>query len=193
MALADGDSITVGQENGGSSPPTPYTNYIGTYLTGPGWTVKNIGIGGETLATMLANAPTNVDPFIIPGTGTNVVVIWGGTNDFSENGASVSSVYANLTSYIAARHAVGWKVVVPTMISRDNLDSQKNAYNALIKANTAGADGIADFTGTTLGCDGCYSNTMWFQDGTHPTLLGITTIEAPIIGAAVNAIPHVTN
>jgi hypothetical protein len=138
---------------------------------------------------MYANAPTTVDPHRQPG-GRNVVIVWGGTNDIAVNGSTPAMVYAIMTSYIAARHAKGWQVVVPTMISREGFESQKNAYNALILANTAGADGIADFTGTQLGCGGCWSTSGLFQgDGVHPNQTGITTVEAPVISAAVNALP----
>lgn len=151
------------------------------------WLFINLGVSGETLATMLANAPTAVDPLYTHGV-KDLVVIWGGTNDL-DDGSTVASVYANLTSYVAARHAVGWKVIVPTMLSRIGLDTQKNAFNALILANSAGADGIADFTGTPLGCDGCYANTTWFQsDGVHPTALGVTTYESPVISKATNVL-----
>jgi len=147
------------------------------------WTVFNYGVNGESLATMLANAPTVVDPRFTSA-HPSVDTVWGGTNDIA-SGATVAATYANMVSYVAARHAVGWKVIVPTMLSRVGLDVQKNAYNALILANTAGADAIADFTGTPLGCDGCYTNSTWFQaDGIHPTQAGITTYEAPIISTA---------
>jgi hypothetical protein len=178
--VADGDSITSGD-----LAPTPYTSYLA--LNGA-WNIINWGIPGETLATMLANAPANIDRLYVTGQ-KNVVVIWGGTNDFFF-GTSVSTVYADMTSYVAARHAVGWKVIVPTMLSRAGEETQKNSYNALILANSAGADGIADFTGTPLGCDGCSTNATWFNsDKLHPTEAGVTTYEAPIIGAAINALP----
>jgi lysophospholipase L1-like esterase len=152
--------------------------------------IQNIAVTGQTMVVMLANAPIHVDPLYSAGGSKNVVVIWGGTNDIAINGATPASVYANMTSYVAARHARGWKVIVPTMLSRNGFDTQKNSYNALILANSAGADGIANFTGTPLGCDGCYSNTTWFQsDGIHPTQAGVTTYEAPVISTAVNALP----
>lgn len=127
----------------------------------------------------------------------NDVELWAGTNDFEQVGATVAAVYANITSYVSAVHAAGGKVIVGTMLSRtgsnpvggETLDADKNALNALILANSAGADGEADFTGTLLGCDGCFANTTWFTDGVHPTALGITTYEGPIWSAAINALP----
>lgn len=126
----------------------------------------------------------------------NVVGFWGGTNDFQQSGATVAAVYASLTSCVSQAHAAGAKALVATMLSRtgsnpiggETLDADKNAYNALIFANVAGADGIVDFSGTPLGCDGCYANTTWFTDGVHPTQLGITTYEAPIWSTAINGL-----
>jgi hypothetical protein len=166
---------------------SPYTAHL--TLTGR-WDIINVAIPGATVVSMLQTAPTNVDSSFFPGV-TNIVVAWGGTNDIANNNATPSTTYANLTSYIAARHAKGWKVIVPTMISREGFDTQKNTYNALILANSAGADAIVNFTGTQLGCDGCWSNSSFQSDGVHPTQAAINTIEAPVIGAVINALPAV--
>lgn len=187
--LGVGDSITIGF-NG----KTPYTSLL--TLTNHPYNVQNQGLGGEQLATMLTEFPTKTLYQFHPGIPNNVG-LWAGTNDFQQAGATVATVYANLTSYVSAVHAAGGKIIVATMLSRtgsnpvggETLDTDKNAYNALIIANTAGADGIVDFTGTLLGCDGCYSNTTWFTDGVHPTALGISTYEAPLFSAAINALP----
>jgi hypothetical protein len=182
--VADGDSITAG-----FGVATPYTGLLA--LTGV-WDTVNLGVNSETLATMRANAPTNVDPRFRPLASANVVVIWGGTNDITE-GQSPATVYANMVLYVSGRHAKGFKVIVPTMLSRQSWDTQKNALNTLILANSADADGIVDFTGTVLGCDGCWANPANFLDGTHPTQPSVTNIIAPKIGTAVNVIPHVLN
>lgn len=186
--VAVGDSITIGF-NG----KTPYTSLL-TLNKSP-FNVVNQGLGGETLATMLSEFSTKTVYQFIGGI-PNYVGLWAGTNDFANSGATVAGVYANLTSYVTAVHNAGGKVIVATMLSRtgtnpvggETLDTDKNNYNALILANTAGADGIVDFTGTPLGCDGCYANTTWFTDGVHPTQLGITTYEGPIWSTAINAL-----
>lgn len=144
---------------------------------------------------MLTEFPTKTK-YQFQGGIPNYVGLWAGTNDFQQAGATVATVYANLTFYVTAVHNAGGKVIVATMLSRtgsnpvglETLDTDKNNYNALILANTAGADGIVDFTGTLLGCDGCYSNTTWFTDGVHPTQAGITTYEVPLFSAAINAL-----
>lgn len=122
------------------------------------------------------------------GNPHDTVSIWASTNDVA-SGSTPSQAYANLTSYIRAAHATGFKVITATMISRVGQDANKNALNTLILANTAGADFIVDFTGTPLGCDGCYANTTYFTgDEIHPSLFSRQTIEAPAFQAAVLAI-----
>lgn len=182
--MADGDSLTSG-----FGEISPYTSEMTLNLV---WQKFNVAIAGETLANMLANAPTVVDPKFKTGF-KNVVVIWGGDNDFTINGQTASQVYTTMTSYVAARHAVGWQVVVATTLSRSpsTFDAAfKVPYNTLILANTAGADGVVDFSGTPLGCNGCYTNLTYYQsDQIHPNQTSITNIEAPFISAGVNALP----
>lgn len=175
--VTDGDSETAGQGF------TPYPNF----LTTPGWTITNIAVSGERLSTELPLARTKVDPLYSSAKPNNICVIWMGTNDIG-SGHAPSDVYNLLIEYIQQRHAVGWKVVTATMLSRVIVDTQKDAYNALIIANTAGADAIVNFTNTVLGCDGCYANTILFQnDGIHPTQAG-ANIEVPLFQAAINSL-----
>lgn len=167
----------------------PYTSFLTLNGGAQNWSINNKGIPGETLTTMLANAPTNIDPWFNPNVLRNVVIIWAGTNDIA-NAQQPANVYANLVSYVAARHAKGWKVVVVTMLSRIGWDQKKDAYNALILANTAGADAVVDFGVTPLGIDNGYANPQWFfQDGIHVITVGVSTYEAPMISTGVNSIP----
>lgn len=120
----------------------------------------------------------------------NVVTIWGGTNDLAL-GDTPANVYNNLKLYCAARHTAGAKCVVATMLSRTGLDSLKNTYNNLILGDHSFADGLVDFTGTVLGCDGCYSNLSNFSpDGIHPLQSAINGIEVPAFRTAINAITN---
>lgn len=154
------------------------------------YVISNVAVPGETLATMLANYSTNVAPLFKAGK-KNVVFIWGGTNDF-QGGASEPTVYANLTSYISAAHATGFTVVAVTMLDRGipNLQTQKNAYNADILANAAGADAIVSFVNTPLGVNGGAANTEFFNvDEVHPNNTGETQYIVPAMNAAVSALP----
>lgn len=166
----------------------PYTSYL--TLTGgiTNWTVTNVGVAGEFLSTMLANAPASVDTRFNPAIANNIVVIWGGSNDIA-NAHQPVDVYANMVSYVAARHAKGWKVIVVTMIARVGWDQKKNALNALIIANTAGADAIVDMSNTPIGVDSGYLSTRWFNpDEIHPVTDAVVIYEAPMISAGINSV-----
>lgn len=174
----DGDSITAGTE-----VTTPWPSLI-TNLT---YAKHNVAVPGETIATMLANAPANVDVFYT-ATKKNMVFIWGGTNDI-EFGATALATYNNLVAYAQGRRALGFKVITATMLSRIGFDTQKNSYNALILADSTNFDLKVDFTGTPLGCDGCYANTTWFNvDGVHPNNAGETTYIVPAMQTAFNTL-----
>lgn len=180
--MAVGDSITQGF---GTS--TAYTQHLS--LTN-GYNVLNLGVDGETLALMVQNYPGLVAPMFHPGF-KNVICLWGsGSNDFFI-GATAAAVKSNLTEYLQLAHATGFKVIVGTMLSRtgnnpiggETLDADKDAINAFV--GSVGADGIADFSGTTLGCDGCFGN---MPDGIHPNANQIVSIEGPVWSAAINAL-----
>src|SRR5277367_165965 len=128
-----GDSTTVGATPGSSAYIT------GLSLSGT-WAYGNRGINGNTVAAMITQASA-IDALFVSGI-TNVLVVWAGTNDMGNSGATVATTYANLVSYCQARQATGWKVVVVQMMSRtgvnpiggESMDTDKTAYNALIDA-----------------------------------------------------------
>lgn len=109
-------------------------------------------------------------------------------------GITPVATYNELVAYARERRAAGFKVIIGTMVSRTGsngngtFDSQKNTYNALIRANWANfADGIADLAGDArLGADGAYSNLTYFQaDGIHINDTG-AAIVAGIVSTAID-------
>lgn len=168
----------------------PWTQFVSL----PAYAVNNRALDGSTIVDRLAQYPTNIAPYY-RGNPHDTVSIWAGSNDIA-TGAAPATVYANLTAYIAAAHATGFKVITATMASRSCCDAQKDVLNPLILANTGGtqgaagvADFVVDFTGTPLGCDGCYANPTYFTgDQIHPSLFSRQTIEAPAFQSAVTTI-----
>lgn len=177
--VTDGDSITAGTGD------TPYPGLLSVPAT---WSVSNVAISGQILAVAFPAATTVVDPlFNRRPRAFNICIVWLGTNDI-EAGTTPAATYALLTQYIQARKAVGWKVITATMLSRKNIETQKNQYNTLVLANTAGADLVVDFTGTVLGCDGCSTNLTYFgPDQIHPVQAGVS-IEVPLFQVAFNSL-----
>lgn len=135
---------------------------------------------------MLANAPANIDPLFSRTSARNYVILWACTNDLA-SGVTPATCYGNEQSYCSARHAVGWKCIVVTIPSDKNIEARREQLNAMLRADHSWADGLVDFAPTPLDCDGCWSNTEWFQsDGVHITEAGIQTYEVPLFNAAVN-------
>ena len=129
--VCDGDSLTWGYQ---STDGFNYPNQLGLPA---GVCVYNEGVGSETLQTMLANAPANIDAVYDGTKARNVVVIWGGTNDLY-SGDTVDNVYGYLQSYCAARSAVGWKVVAVTMMQRSASQTVENDAPGLQQPDPGG-------------------------------------------------------
>ena len=179
----DGDSITAGYQS-----TAGFTYPIQAGLLLPQCDGYNLGISGQTLAQMLASAPTNLDPLHDGTKQGNIVVICGGTNDLYA-GATPASVYANLQAYCAARRTAGWKVVVTTVLPRsasDPFDANRQTLNTNIRANWGTfADGLADIAADQrIGVPGANANSAYFADGTHPNNTGYG-IMAQIVAGAV--------
>ncbi len=184
--LAGWDSITAGY---GGASPVPYTNYIVPYLGGPenNYLITNVGVPGQTCANVLKNIAHYTAQWA-NNTRTNVAVSWCGTNDFA-GGADVAQTFQSFAAVNRALQQAGYKVVVVPMLSRTAQDTNKAAYNQLIREQWPSfADALADSPAMWhyLECDGCNSNSTYFDaDDTHPTQLSQQTIIAPAIGAAV--------
>lgn len=194
--VAQGDSITVGT---GSFNPYPANIATALSVTGSnkgvasaGW---NVNPGGGNL---IDRAPTDVDPFLTSGACSGVapyLVGFAGTNDIAIGGSNAAQTYAFFQTWLNARIAAGWpakNIIVPTMISRTAVtDSVRVGYNNLLIGGATAGYVIAN-TGTdaNLGCNGCWSNSTYFQiDGIHPTDTGqqilanlICTAIAPRVG-----------
>lgn len=150
----------------------------------------NKGVNGQFMSTMLANAPANIDPLFNSSYSLNVVIPWGCINDLSSS-VTPATCYGNIQSYCIARHAVGWKCIAVTIPSSQFIEHTREQLNAMLRADHSFADAFVDFTGTPLDCDGCWSNTTWFQsDGVHPTEAAIQAFELPLFNAAVNSLIH---
>ena len=177
--VIDGDSIAFGY-----NVQTPWDQSL--TLNGGPWSVSNLGVPSRTLATCMTNAATSVDPLYIPGIH-NVLFIWAGVNDFA-GGASAATVYANIQTYVAARKAVGWEVVVSPLCSNVTQDAKVQTYNGLLAGSSAFADATVVLPTTLIGT-GAYSNATYFQaDEIHPNQTSNTNIEAPDISTAVNSL-----
>ena len=192
QVLYVGDSITVAINTATPWPrmvstvnaPTN-TPYIPVTAGLPG-SANNIGTASWQIQNMIQECQSRGYGSMNPNSGSTIV-IWGGTNDLG-----IGTTATPVVTYQRLRRLVQCyksgphqpRVFVMTMISRTGngnggvaLDTLKNQFNALVRQDYAGADGlidIASFPG--LGADGAFANptlvcagAACFQaDGVHP-------------------------
>jgi lysophospholipase L1-like esterase len=194
--VCDGDSLTYGYNSTdtfyGATLLNSYPYQMAT--DNPGWMIFNNGIASETLATMNTNAAANVDAFYDATTyAKNHVVIWGGTNDLVLNGDSAATLEGRITTYVNARHAVGWKVVIVPIMDRTGFTAQNRTdagtVNTWIAAGSSGADAVVTLPSQLAGTSPWTGNpTYWDTDHTHLSVSGYTAIKAAIEAALSPAV-----
>jgi lysophospholipase L1-like esterase len=170
LTLYDGDSRTYGT---GVTGRNTYPAQLSALFSNRNEEL-NYGVLGQTQVDMNADAATQVDTKYNPsGRRRNVVLAWGGHNDLY-NSRSAADTYADISTYVTARKAVGFKVVVGTIVKSQQLtgpkETARQSLNTLILANTAGADGVAD-VGAAPELQN-YDDTNYFTDKTHFTAAG---------------------
>lgn len=173
LIVFDGDSLTSGLN---LTIPETYPYKVLDTEGRANYDGYNLGVSGQYATQIAADLATQV----LPLTGVwsqNYYVLWAGTNDLTD-GASAADTYASLTSTIQAAKAAGFAVRVLTMIKRGTsgpLETKRQAYNALIVANTAGADVVID-VGALAEFQDVTNATYYQPDQTHITAAGATVI-----------------
>lgn len=166
----DGDSITYGLNlNRGEDYPS-----VALAALGSAWERVNLGIAGQTQATMLSRAAAAVTPYFGAGSGKNVSVLLGGINDLAA-GVSAATIYANHLTYLAARKSTGFQTAESTILKATILtgpqETARQALNVLIRGDATKYDVLFDFDADPRLQDP--TNLTYFQpDGTHPTAAG---------------------
>lgn len=166
---------------------------------------NNLGVGGQTISSMTANAPAKVDPRFANRDSTKwTVVFWGGANDLN-TGSDATTIYNRIKTYCQARKNAGEKVLFMTMLPF-GFDPAKevirSAVNVLLRADfatptafsgiysgAAWADYMMDIgADATIGVAGSQSNTTYYQtDGVHMTDTGYGVVA----GYAKNALTFI--
>ncbi len=186
-----GDSITAGSGGTGINanrfPDQALATYIYPYL------YTNDGVGGRKCQDMIDNAAAEVDPHFNALAPLNAAHLECGTNDYGTGTGQTTNpatTYAKMLTWVAARQAVGWSVVVFTLSDSSVVDE---TFRATLNASITGgavANGykVADVgSDSHMGCNGCFSDTTYFLDGTHPTVIG-NQIYATYLESALTAI-----
>jgi hypothetical protein len=111
--------------------------------------VFNLGIAGKRLSECYAQR-TTWEGALYSGSRRCVSVLQGGVNDIHAYGDTAANLYNNVTTpYVAYNKGLGYKQVLGTLFPETASNPTTanpviQAYNDLVRANTAGADYIWD-------------------------------------------------
>lgn len=194
----DGDSIIA--SNGQGSPTTdPATSFLQlptatAYVANLGVASKCLGVGCPainvgTLQSMVATGTSVIDPLFAVGL-KNIVVLFTANNDLAVGGQTPAQVITSMTTYVANRHAAGWKVLVVPSISRTAttnaaLDQQEVTLAQLILANPMGADAVIKLPINLTSAGTSANPNLYNSDQVHPTELTHIDIFARVFSAAL--------
>lgn len=196
LIICKGDSLTYGTNASlgqGTMTGTCYPAVLIAAL-GSAWVGQNLGIPGETLTTMISARATEIDPLYDATKATNVIVVFGGTNDITQ-GTSAATTYARLVSYCQAiKAAHPWKLVVITPPTGagigGTLEPTMAAYNALVCAGwQTFADGLADIYPDSRLANSLNA-TYFATDKTHLTDAGYAVVGAYAAAAVQSALNY---
>jgi lysophospholipase L1-like esterase len=187
-----GDSITASIYGGQG---TGFVAQILPLIGGSqSWSVTNLGIPGETVATGLSNDAFKILASNRGQPSADVAIEWEQTNDVV-SGATASSIYSNIAARCSALRAAGKRVVVGTMLPQGTNSAQetvRQSLNAMVLAGWTGfADALADVgDDPVMGYPGSQSNTTYYQTAStpvHPIAAGYTVL-APTFANAIKRI-----
>ncbi len=169
LVLFDGDSIAAGL---GASPGCTLALQVQALLP-RGTRVAVAAVSGRPAQHCLALYDETVAPAFDAAAAACVIFFHAGDNDIAQGGTAAGA-HAALRGYVARAHAQGWAVVVSTEMQRFDFppawQGELDAYNALLRADRAGADGLAEFGADPEmgGADARADPARYTADGVHP-------------------------
>lgn len=186
----EGDSLTAALI---SPLPERYPSQVAAGIATPlNW--YNVAIPATTIVHMIARAAANVDKYAHPEVNSppHAVILWGGSNDIA-GADSAATIYASIKAYCQARKAIGWKVVVLTILPRlgnTGYNTKRLAVNTLLLADfpsttqhsliytgASYADYLVDVgSDQAIGEFGDELNPAYYSDGIHLTAAGMAIV-----------------
>ena len=176
----EGTSISVG-----GASFSLYKNIASTPIT-----FTAFATNGATIANIISRV-ASVDAVYSPG-DLNLLTIEFGANDFQTGlQATHEAALENLFVYCDARRAVGWKVIMGTLLSESSAHTTYLAARAYINPLIRAAvnvriDAIIDWAADPIiGPDAAGNDTSLYSDGIHVTSKG-SAIMALVIRKTLN-------
>lgn len=153
--------------------------------------IRNVSMSGKSMQTGYGYRVNELFPFR-SATAPSVLLIQQGTNDLYY-GTSASSLYRNIaTPFVSEAKKAGFYVVIDTVLPRTDsgwtpaMESERIAYNLLVRGNRASADAVNDLAADELMGDGSLAtNATFYADGAHPSLVGqqrLAILNAAVVG-----------
>lgn len=175
---AVGDSITDAA-TGGIWPATVATSLSSTgtndAFSGIGW---GVAVGGQNLVQRGATVDGHLASLAASGCASPMLFMFAGTNDIDFGGTNGAQTYALFQTYVSARIAAGWsprRMVIVTMLPRNNDETQRVIYNNLLIGGvvTYGYRISRLELDPNIGCPTCNQNTAYYSgDQIHPNSTG---------------------
>lgn len=163
--VAVGDSITA----------WPFATYfaqawLALAANGVKASLGNISVSGWKITQF---PTTEIDALHQAGK-TNILVVFGGTNDLAFDVVTGTVAHTRLADYCTARGATWENIVVCNMLKRKATDfpeSERVAFNNLLSSNYSSyADAKVEWAADAAFSD--VTDTTYYQDLIHPTQLG---------------------
>lgn len=185
LIVFDGNSLTYRPAD---VDVTPYPTQCVRLLGEAQYEWYNYGVGGQTTPSMTADAPTQIDIHYDRRRAKNIVVAWELSNDIFF-GNSAATAYANFVAYCNARRAVGFSVIVLTVLPRSGVatpgtfEADRQTVNTLLRDNYRSfAHGIADVAADSrIGDSGDENDTTYYK----PDLVHLTNVGAGVVAQIV--------
>lgn len=156
--------------------------------------IYNAGIHGNTQATTYTNRVAYYGTLFTSayGAGNCIITVEAGTNDL-EAGTTATALYTTTTDLVTYLKGLGYKVAVFTVLPRTSFgapggakETERLAYNALVRTNAAAAEYVADQAGdATIGNTANVASLT--VDGTHYNSVALA-IRAQYLLAAATAL-----
>lgn len=184
----DGDSLTFGTgSTAGNDYPSQCTALLGSSYT----TALNAGVAGQQSTAAYGDVGSQIDAQY-SATVRSIVVLWIGTNDIA-SGTAAATTQSNITNYVQWRQNVGFKMIVGTILPRTEfsstpaMETARQAMNTWIRANSFGADGIADIAADArIGDIGDQNDTTYYDaDKVHLNNTGYAIVAGIVRNAIV--------
>ncbi len=186
----DGGSLTGGF-GGSNSPTTSYPNQCMLKLYSMGAQGgNNLGVGGLTVENLVSRFSATVAPLFVSGM-RNIICFFEASNSLNPDGQNDTPAqqYAAMTTYIGLAHAAGFELVLLTGLVQNGIGHDPiTAYNILVRANTGGADAIADVGAKPEFLDPTDSR-YFYSDDVHLVDLGYFTIAGYVDPVALSLWP----